>query len=371
MTARGMTSWNVAQTTIDRELMRNRPGDQHRLSPSGPLDPGVPRLPRGDGHEQRADHPQAVEHGARDIGLGERLQAVHAVGHREQGEAGAEGPPEPVGPPALHREHGDQHGDEHQVADGIGEVGGHVAQVADVVAGDGGDDDGGLEGGHPQGGDDAVQPDGPRPSARQRVAYQEADPEVGHRVEEQEEDVLDRRVRHRVLELHVRRPEEVAEGEQGEGDGHRRPPGTLLVPDQRGPEACHQGATEVREVADPAVVEAVRRRMGAENGRQEVQQDQPARREEKPSSDHPDAGTCREAEADRGAVRRLIVGRRFPYGSVGQGGVTHWSRAPDSRPFTPAQPSSSDFDGRHEPPACRAGRCRSRSQEHSPIVRQR
>jgi len=229
--------------------------------------------------------------------------------------------PRPARPPALHREDGDEHGDQHQGAHRVGEVGGDVALVAGVLPADGGDDRDCAQGGHAQGGDDAVEPDGRRPPPGERVPPEEEDADVGDGIEGQEEGVLHRRVRHRVHELEIGRPHQVAGGEEAQGHGEGGPARPLAIAHQGGPEGGEGGTAQVSQVPHPSVVEGDGGGVLPEDGREQVEQDQ--------------AGGDQVQDADGGRHAGPQEERRLARGAHG-GGVGPGRQPPPAGPHSTA-----------------------------------
>jgi hypothetical protein len=82
-------------------------------------------LPRRRGHEQRADRPERVEQRVLHVRAASRLVEEDAVGGSRDGEACREQRPRASGTPAGQSEHRGGEGEQEEVEDRVGEVGGH------------------------------------------------------------------------------------------------------------------------------------------------------------------------------------------------------------------------------------------------------
>ena len=155
----------AADTTIPSELSRKRTGTTLVGRTVEVLLAGEHShaLPGGKGHQERADEVQAVQRRARDVCTRGDLQYKNAVGCREENKSGAQCPPRAVRGAASDGEDRNDHGHEDHVADRIRDVRGDAC-AADPSArlDDRSDHQDELERGHPESGDQTIDPDGLR-----------------------------------------------------------------------------------------------------------------------------------------------------------------------------------------------------------------
>jgi hypothetical protein len=153
-------------------------------------------LPGGDADQQRGDEPAQVEDAGLGVGSLGDLRVVDAVGDGERDDAGGEHGPRAVEHPAAEGDRLDEHGDQHDVVDGVGDRhrhgDGRPARgldhgLEDERGGDGGD---GARADHPVEGEHAAHAPDP-------AADQQHDRDRHRRIHAEVEGVAERRDRHR------------------------------------------------------------------------------------------------------------------------------------------------------------------------------
>jgi hypothetical protein len=167
------------------------------------------RLP-GRAREQHArSHPADVEELALDVRLRGGLVEVDAVRDGEAREARGDQHPRPIQPPPVEGDDADQHREQQQVEQRVGEVGGDDELRAAGLVEDGVEDDGSAEGRDDETADDPVQPETPV-QLLDAPAQQQSESDVRERVEGEVEAVGERRERDLLAPRQEERVVEVA-----------------------------------------------------------------------------------------------------------------------------------------------------------------
>jgi hypothetical protein len=162
--------------------------DGHEDRPTGR--PGAQRsettMPSAERNPVRGDRPEPVERSASHVGPRSDAPHVDTVGHREQGQAEGKEPPQAAGATAPDGEEADEHRDEQEIADRIGDVREHGRGVSLRCPQDRSENEGRADRGDAQPGDEPVRPRRAGALGKMR-SDQQAQPDVGERIEGQAE----------------------------------------------------------------------------------------------------------------------------------------------------------------------------------------
>ncbi len=226
--------------------------------------------PRSGGDQGQTERPSGVPQRAGHPGPRRRPVEEDGVADGERDEPQGQQQPRPGRSPREQREHAHDQGQQHQVGDGVAEVGRHDGDGAARRGHDLAHDHRGGERRSGEAGDEAVDPDACRDRAH--VAAQHQDDPAPHRwVEPEEPEVGPRRGRQRDLapdgDQEVARPG----GPGGAPDGEADPGRTVLDhghrPDGREHDGEHQDPGEEPRVADVVHARGDVRARGRQPGR--------------------------------------------------------------------------------------------------------
>jgi hypothetical protein len=215
-------------------------------------------LPGGGREQHQARGPAAVPHARIGVGLVRDGDQVVGVGDPEEDDAQAEQGPRAIGAPATQCEGGDDHGEQDEVADRVGEVGGHAERVATDRVHDGLQDDRGAHGCGRQRGGEPIDPQRARRALDAR-AHEQAQAREDERIEGQVAGVGDRRHGDDRVLGEDQRPVDVAAGPQQRARSDEAPGEALASADRaRAPQrqqGCADDHDPVGELAEGRTVQ--------------------------------------------------------------------------------------------------------------------
>ena len=241
---------HVSQAAVDQHRQADRAEPERHGDEAQPVGHRGPshhgRLPGGERDQEQAERPADVVPGGRGQRARDGLDEVEGVGDPEHADAGAQRHPRAVEPPARARERADDHADQQQVGERVGERRRHHHRLARHVVEHGLEDHGGADRGDRERGDRAVGPQrlrhvvGARPHECEHAGHRE------HR-EEQEARVRRGGDRRRLHVVEDDRVVEVAErpGEHADAD---QQPRALLAPRLPGAAQAQQPGEHLDDV---------------------------------------------------------------------------------------------------------------------------